>query len=39
VLAVPRVFDATISISSSVVHVNVYDFSVDLVSSASAREE
>jgi len=36
---VPRVPNATVSLSSSVAHVGVHDFYVDLVSSASAREE
>jgi len=39
VMVFPRVPDATISLSSSVAHVDVHDFSVDLVSSASAKEE
>ena len=39
VVVVPRVSDTTISLSSSVAHRGVHDFSVDLVSSTSAREE
>ena len=37
--AVPRVSDAAVSLSSSVAHVDVHAFFVDLVSSAFAREE
>jgi len=36
---VPWVPDATVFLSSSVAHVGVHDFSVDLVSPASAKEE
>ena len=38
-MVVPRLPDATVSVSSLVAHVGVHDFSVDLVSSACAREE
>jgi len=39
VVVVLGVSDATVLLSSSVVHVGVHDFYIDLVSSASATEE